>query len=101
MAFDSGAQLNADISFNGDGYQAMAAGSWTWRDPEAADSFSNYGLLLQGGYFVAEHVQTIGKQVGWIWRIGALCDRPIPRRLPASDQRSGFLRSRRVSPARR
>ena len=24
-AFDSGAQLNADISFNGDGYQAMAA----------------------------------------------------------------------------
>jgi len=39
----------------------MAAGSWTWRDPEAADSFSNYGLLLQGGYFVAEHVQVYGQ----------------------------------------
>ena len=57
MTFDDGAQLKADISLNGNGYQAMAAGSWTWHEPEAADSFSNYGLLLQGGYFVAEHVQ--------------------------------------------
>ena len=60
-AFENSAQLNADISFNGDGYQAMAAGSWTWRDPEAVNSFSNYGLLLQGGYFVAEHVQVYGQ----------------------------------------
>jgi hypothetical protein len=60
-ALDSSAQLNADISFNGDGYQAMAAGSWTWRDPDATDSFSNYGLLVQGGYFVAEHVQVYGQ----------------------------------------
>jgi hypothetical protein len=60
-AFENSAQLNADISFNGDGYQAMAAGSWTWRDPEAVDSFSNYGLLLQGGYFVAEHAQVYGQ----------------------------------------
>lgn len=55
--FDAGAQLNADVSFNGDGYQVMLAGSWTWHDPDAADSFSNYGLVVQGGYFLAEDVQ--------------------------------------------
>ncbi|MHC4433278.1 MAG: hypothetical protein ACYTBS_15675, partial [Planctomycetota bacterium] len=55
------AQLNADISFNWNGYQAMVAGSWTWRDPVAANSFSNYGVLVQGGYFVAEHWQVYGQ----------------------------------------
>jgi len=60
-AFDRVAQFNADVSFNGDGYQAMAAGSWTWRDPGAGSSFSNYGLLLQGGYFVTKDVQAYGQ----------------------------------------
>lgn len=60
-AFDRSAQLNTDISFNGDGYHAMVAGSWTWRDPVTADSFSNYGLLVQGGYFVAKHWQVYGQ----------------------------------------
>lgn len=55
--FDQGAQLNADISFNGSGYQAMIAGSWTWQEPVAAESYSNYGLLVQGGFFIAEHWQ--------------------------------------------
>lgn len=60
-AFDQVTQLNADVSFNGDGYQAMVAGSWTWRDPGAGSSFSNYGLLLQGGYFVTKDVQAYGQ----------------------------------------
>lgn len=60
-AFDTGAQLNADVSFNGNGYQAVVAGSWTWRNPDAADPFSNYGLLVQGGYFLAEDVQVYGQ----------------------------------------
>jgi len=60
-AFDQSAQLNADISFNGNGYQAMVAGSWTWHDPVAAESYSNYGLLVQGGYFLAEHWQLYGQ----------------------------------------
>jgi hypothetical protein len=60
-AFDRVAQINADVSFNGDGYQAMAAGSWTWRDPGTGGSFSNYGLLLQGGYFVTKDVQAYGQ----------------------------------------
>jgi hypothetical protein len=55
--FERVAQFNADISFNGDGYQAMAAASWTWRDAGAQGAFSNYGLLLQGGYFVRKDTQ--------------------------------------------
>jgi hypothetical protein len=60
-AFDRVAQFNADVSFNGDGYQAMAAGSWTWHDPGAGRSFSHYGLLLQGGYFVTKDIQAYGQ----------------------------------------
>ena len=59
--FDSVAQINADVSFNGDGYQAMVAGSWTRRDPDAGSSFSNYGLLLQGGYFFTVKAQVYGQ----------------------------------------
>ena len=59
--FDNTAQLNADISLNGDGYQILAAPSWTWFDPKTGSSFSNYGFLLQAGYFVADHVQVYGQ----------------------------------------
>jgi hypothetical protein len=59
--FGSVAQINADVSFNGDDYQAMLAGSWTRRDPNAASSFSHYGLLLQGGYFFTKDIQVYGQ----------------------------------------
>ena len=59
--FDNISQLFADISFNGDGYQAMLSGSLTSHEPVDADSFSNYGLLLQGGYFMADHWQAYGQ----------------------------------------
>jgi hypothetical protein len=58
---DSGAQLNLDLSFNGNGYQAMVAGSMTWREPQVGDAFYNYGILVQGGYFVAEKLQVYGQ----------------------------------------
>jgi hypothetical protein len=51
----------ADLSFNGDGYQAMVAGSWTRLDPDATSAFSHYGLMLQGGYFFTEVVQVYGQ----------------------------------------
>jgi hypothetical protein len=54
---DGGAQFNLDLSFNGDGYQVVLAGSTTWVDPVDGDSFTNYGLMAQGGYFVAERSQ--------------------------------------------
>jgi hypothetical protein len=60
-AFAGSAQLNADFSFNGNGYQAMVAGSWFWHEPDTGESFSNYGLLVQGGYFLTEHVQIYGQ----------------------------------------
>jgi hypothetical protein len=58
---DSGAQLSFDLSFNGNGYQAMVAGSMTWREPQVGDAFYNYGILVQGGYFVAEKLQVYGQ----------------------------------------
>jgi len=51
------AQLNADISFNGDGYQAILATSWTRHEPRAGNSYNNYGMLVQGGYFITDHTQ--------------------------------------------
>ena len=39
----------------------MVAGSWSWRDPDTGESFSNYGLLVQGGYFLTEHAQVYGQ----------------------------------------
>lgn len=59
--FDRSAQLLADVSFNGNGYQAMIAGSWTRQEPVGAAAYSNYGLLVQGDYFVADHWQAYGQ----------------------------------------
>jgi hypothetical protein len=44
-------QVNADVSVNGDGYQAMLAGVWTGHFPEGADSYNHYGVYFQAGYF--------------------------------------------------
>jgi len=55
---DRVAQLNADISFNGDGYQAVLAASWTWHEPRVGDAYNNYGMFAQGGYFFTTHMQT-------------------------------------------
>ena len=46
---DGAAQFNFDLNFNGDGYQVVFAGSTTWRDPVDGASFTNYGLMAQGG----------------------------------------------------
>jgi hypothetical protein len=54
---ESAAQFNFDLNFNGDGYQVVFTGSATWRDPVDGDSFTNYGLLAQGGYFVGQGSQ--------------------------------------------
>lgn len=60
-AFDSGAQLNADLSFNGDGYQTMLAGSMTWINPQTGSTYYNYGILAQGGYFLTQKIQVYGQ----------------------------------------
>lgn len=54
-------EVIADISFNGDGYQAMLAGTWLHADPKAGSSFSEYGVLAQGGYFLADHLQAYSR----------------------------------------
>jgi len=61
----NGSQLNADLSFNGDGYQAMLATSGTWLDLENQPSFANYGALAQMGYFLTDRDQ-IYAQYNWL-----------------------------------
>lgn len=55
-------QVNIDVSVSGNGYQIMAAASWTYavQDPlnaSAAYSTNNFGFLVQGGVFVAPRHQ--------------------------------------------
>ena len=54
VEFRSESQVNLDVSINGNGYQALIAGSWTSRSPVGGDRFNNYGLYAQGGYFITD-----------------------------------------------
>lgn len=56
-----GAQINADLNLNGDGYQAVLAGSATWRELGPSGAFWNYGLMAQLGVFVTDHGQIYGQ----------------------------------------
>lgn len=60
-----GAQVNADLSFNGDGYHALLAASATWRDPEGSSGFTNYGALAQLGWFLSQSGQVYA-QYNWL-----------------------------------
>jgi len=63
---DNGTELIADVSFNGDGYQALVSGTWLYAEPTGGgDHFSNYGLLVQGGYFLTENFELYGRY-DWI-----------------------------------
>lgn len=48
-------QANIDLSINGSGYQIMVAGVWNYllNATSAAPSYNNWGLMVQGGVFVA------------------------------------------------
>ena len=52
-----GAQGNVDLSFNGDGYQAVLAVSATYDEPQSGAAYTNYGAMAQAGYFVADRHQ--------------------------------------------
>jgi hypothetical protein len=54
VAIPRESQVNFDLSVNGNGYQALFAGSWTSRRPVEGEVFSNYGLYAQGGYFFTD-----------------------------------------------
>jgi hypothetical protein len=56
-----GTTLTADLSFNGNGYQTMATFTWQHVKPDGStSSYNNYGLNLQGGYFVSRTLQLFG-----------------------------------------
>jgi hypothetical protein len=58
---DRAAQANLDVSFNGDGYQALIAGVWTGQFPEGSRNFSQYGFYAQGGYFLNKYLQVYAR----------------------------------------
>jgi len=60
-AFRDAAQLNADLGFNGDGYNLFFAGSWTTREAQSGTWSSAYGLVGQGTYFVSNHTFVYGR----------------------------------------
>ncbi len=55
------AQVNLDVTFNGDGYQVLVAGVWTGQFPDEAKNFNQYGLYAQGGYFISRIFQVYGR----------------------------------------
>ena len=56
-----GATLTSDLSFNGDGYQTLAAFTWQHVDPDTQSvSYNNYGFYLQGAYFLTQSLQFYG-----------------------------------------
>ena len=46
--------LTADVSIEGNGWNAFAAFYWNDTDPEVGDSFQDFGIQAQGGIFVSE-----------------------------------------------
>ena len=54
---ETAAQMNADVSVNGDGYNVILAGVWTRYSPEDSTSYDSYGVYLQAGYFFTTRLQ--------------------------------------------
>lgn len=59
--YRNAAQLNADIGFNGSGYNLFFAGSWTTRETQDAEWNHAYGFVGQGTYFVSNHTFLYGR----------------------------------------
>lgn len=59
--FRNGAQLNGDVSINGNGYHVLFAGSWTTRQEQSREWNNVYGFLAQGTYFVSDHTYLYGR----------------------------------------
>lgn len=50
-----------DVGIEGNGWNAFAAGVWRSVDPAGGTNLDDFGFLVQGGIFVAEQVEVIGR----------------------------------------
>jgi phosphate-selective porin OprO and OprP len=55
------ASATADLSLEGDGWNAFGAVVWRGIDPAAGERFDDYGVVLQGGFFVAERAELFAR----------------------------------------
>lgn len=53
--------ITADISAEGDGWNAFASGVWRRTDAAGADSFDDYGILAQAGVFVTNDTELFAR----------------------------------------
>lgn len=57
--------LTVEASFEGNGWNAYAAAIYQNTDPShASNEFNDWGLILQGGYFVTDNVEVFGRWDG-------------------------------------
>jgi len=56
-AINSATLLTVDFNINWDGGQAIIYATWRFTDPQAGESFYNWGLVAQGGHFITERQQ--------------------------------------------
>ncbi len=61
LSKDRAFQMNMDVTFNGNGYQVLLAGVWTGQFPDNISNFNQYGLYVQGGYFLSKVLQVYGR----------------------------------------
>jgi len=57
----SAALVTVDLNVNWDGGQAMIYGTWRFVDPRGEESYANWGVVAQGGHFIAPQHQLYGR----------------------------------------
>lgn len=58
------AEVTADVSVEGNGWNAFVAGIWRNTDPAGGSSTDDFGLVVQGGFFVSDQLEVYGRYDG-------------------------------------
>jgi len=53
--------LTADVSIEGNGWNVFAAGLYANTEPEGGEDRTDWGILVQGGFFVAPQLEIFGR----------------------------------------
>ncbi len=56
--------VSADVSFEGNGWNALVQGVWRRTDPAGGSATDDFGLLVQGGVFVTDQAELFARYDG-------------------------------------